>query len=500
MLWTPQCTQCPAKHAMRNAEEAVPLPGAVRPKAVLPCCLEVPPRFEAKAWYALRMLLLPLGLAPERVGRSALAAPGLYYGPEPEGLPERVVALPLREATVAFFEARVPYHAGEVRWMEGRDAHDRWPALFGGGHRAEHDLIASAFFWLSGWQEHTVRTRDRHGRFPWEASLQRRLGTTTRPPVDAYREALAERLLAAGVPVHPRRWAGHAWAFCPTHDVDYLRKWRPGMVWREVVHHLALNRRRDPPGTRLRRFGRFLADLVRPGDVFRRAFERMPAETARRGGTATFFLKTGAHGPHDVPYDGDGAYVRARVQALEAGGFEVGLHPSYHAFDHPGYLREEYDRLARLTAAPPVSVRTHYLRFDPVLTPRLLVATGFRIDSTLGFADHEGFRHGTCLPFQLYDVAADRPLDLWEMPLAFMESVLFNRRGLDGEQALAVTRDLLATCRRFGGVAVGLWHNTLWDELDFPGWGDHFTATLDEAATQGAYIASLRDALAAFLA
>ena len=457
----------------------------------LACCVEVPGAYVPKARYALRMLLMPLGLAPRWVARGALTPPALYYGTKPEGLPEGVVVLPMDPGAPAYFDRRVAYDPSRVAWVPFDGA--RWPVLFG------EDEVASAFFWLSGWQEHAVRSRDPLGRFRHDDALQAALGTTPRPAVDAYRERLAGRLAAAGVPLRRRTWHGHAWALCPTHDVDYLRKWRPGMIYREAVEYLLLNRRRVAPGARLHRFGRFLADVLRPGDVYRRAFERMQAETEQRGGTATFFVKTGATSAHDVYYSPRSRYFRRRLASLAAAGFEVGLHPSFHSYRHPGYLQAERDRLAAVTAQPPVSVRQHYLRFEAPITPRLHHRTGFRIDATLGFAEHEGFRHATCHPFQLFDIPANAPLDLWEMPLSLMESALFNRRGMGVEEAVAATQALLGTCRRVGGVAVALWHNTLWDEMDCPGWGMHFLRTLDAAVEGGALVASLRDALDGYL-
>ncbi len=85
------------------------------------------------------------------------------------------------------------------------------------------------------------------------------------------------------------------------------------------------------------------------------------------------------------------------------------------------------------------------------------------------------------------------------MPLCLMESAVFNRRALSTEEAIQESLNLLDTCQRFGGVAVMLWHNVLWDELDHPGWGAHFTATLDAAVEKGARITSLRDGLASWI-
>lgn len=467
----------------------MPFPGS---SYRLPCCIEAPAPYADRARYALRMLLLPLGIDPVWVGRDDLAAPGLYYGPDPDAVAPSRLRVRLRPDVPAFFDARTPL-LRPADWIEFDG--ERWPLLF--GTAAEPDWIASAFFWLSGWQEHVVRERDVAGRFPHAASLQARLGTTTRPVVDAYRTRLAADLAARGVPLRPRTWHGAGWAFCPTHDVDALRKWRPGILYREVVQHALLNRRREAVAVRARRLARGLADWLTPGDPYRTALVRLMEETRQRGGTATFFLKTAARGAYDVPYR-EGPFLRRCLRDFRRHGFEVGLHPSYFACDHPAYVAEERARLAGWIGEPPVSVRSHYLRFAPV-TARLYEAVGFRIDSTLGFAEHEGFRHGTCLPFQVFDVEANRPLDLWEMPLVLMEGTLFNRRFLSPEDARRVTDELLATCRRFGGVAVMLWHNAIWDDLDHPGWGRHFTETLDEAVRQGAALLSLRAALESWL-
>ncbi len=439
------------------------------------------------------MLLAGLGVAPRWVERAYLVGPSIYYGPEPEVCGPHSVAVPLGDAP-DFFASNARYPSDRARWCHWDGRH--WPVLF--GTDGADDLVASAFFWLSGWQEHTCRQRDVHGRFPYGASLQAALGTASMPVVDAYREMLAERLAATGfVPVRPR-WAGRSWAFCPTHDIDYLRKWRPGILYREGVEYFLLNRAQSPLAERLRRLTASARQAVSGRDVFRSAMVRMADEVRRRAGRATYFFKAGAHGPRDVAYGLHGTFLQRFFEELHHDGFEIGLHPSYHAHDHASRMRSERSRLSAAAGVPVESVRQHYLRYDPAITPLLHAASGFVLDSSLGFAEHEAFRHGTCHPFLAYDVAANAAGQVWEMPLCLMDGALFNRRHLGAEEARDVTETLLATCRRFGGVCTMLWHNTLWDEIDFPGWGGHFVDTLDAAAREGACLTSLRLALDAY--
>jgi len=421
--------------------------------------------------------------------------PALYYGPEPAAVAgPHTVAVRLDEATPAFFASEEPYAAESVRWIEREG--ERYPLLF--GDVGEEDLIASAFFWLSGWQEHTGPARDVHGRFPYEASLQALWGTACDPAVDVYRVILGERLARAGFVAIPTRWAGRNWAFCATHDVDYLRKWRPGIVFREMVEYPILNRRGVGPAERWARLQASVRQAATGRDPFRAALGRMVDVVLAHRGRATYFFKAGAHGPHDVAYSLKGSFIQTFFARLRREGFEIGLHPSYHAHDHLGLMREERDRLAAATAVRPASVRQHYLRHEAARTPALQLDAGFELDSTLGFSVHEGFRHATCHPFTQFDIAANTELPLWEIPLCMMEAALFNRRGLCVDEAVAVSRRLIYTCRRFGGVCVMLWHNTLWDEVEFPGWGRHFTDTLDAAVEAEGCLTSLHMALDAY--
>ena len=502
-------------------------PPCARP---IPCAVEVPAAFEPKARYALRMLLLPLNLAPAWTTPSELPEGGLYYGMRSPAA--ETLELTYDYDAPSYFESGQPYDVAQVQWFE--EDSERWPMLFSG--RRGPDLIASAFYWLAGWQEYTTTARDEHGRFPFDASLQKALGTRQHPVVDMYRQRLAAQLRRHGITPQMRHWGGSEWAFCATHDIDYLAKWRPGILYREGIQYFARNAQRKPLGVRTRRFMEVLKDAARPGDPYRRSITRIREEIRARGGSGTFFLKAGATSEHDVAYQLNDTFLRSEIGRMLNEGFEVGLHPSYHAHTHSEYFGRERERLnatmtraaeiARLAPDEPrastkvtpsdgsgsgpapravehvleerqqvVSVRQHYLRYEHSRTPRLQVRHGLHIDSSLGFAETAGFRHGTCHPFQLYDCRRDAPLDLWEMPLAFMESALFNRMHLSLEDAKREVSVLMDTCRQFGGVCVGLWHNMLWDEMDFPGWGEHFTSTLDEALGEEAGLFSLRDAL-----
>ncbi|MFN3597222.1 MAG: DUF7033 domain-containing protein [Rubricoccaceae bacterium] len=451
----------------------------------MPCCLEAPAPALPRLRYAAEELLAGLGLRPAWTSPGEVGE-GIYAGPDPEGrlasgaLAPAALRLRLSEAGLAAVRAPGPVAPHNTAWLahEGACA----PLPFASGTAAadpartvEADVLASAFWWLARAQE-TAGPRDRHGRFPFAASLQAALGTALVPSVDVMRAWLGAALRARGAPVRPRTWAGAPWMVALTHDVDFVRSCR-------LRAALGALRREGP------RAG--AARLLRPGDPRAESLAALERLARRLGTQATFFVKAGASAPEDVPYRL--RPLRPWLQRLAAEGFGIGLHPSYRAPLEPARLAAERDRLARALGRAPALARAHFLRWQDPVTPEALVAAGFAADATLGFAEHEGFRCGTAHPFRAYDFAADAPRALTAWPLAVMDTTLFGYRALGDAAAARALGAVLDAARRAGGCAVVLWHN---DAGDAPParWARRLAlleAALGEARATGAHLGPL---------
>ena len=405
--------------------------------------------------------------------------------------PPGALALTLTpEAARALVE---PHPARALGWTE--IGGERWPLPVGPsgdrpgplGGEGGADLVASAAWWLAGLQEVNAE-RDVHGRFPYRASLQARLGDgpggALRPAVDAYRAALGAALRRVGVEPAPPVWDGHGagWAVALTHDLDGLRTRR----LRAAVGEAA----RGHPARAVRRaFG---------ADVRWRSALALRDLARRRGVRSTWFVKPGAWAPEDLGVDLGGGRVRRFVRALEAEGHAVGWHPGYGAHDHPARLRAERAAFADAVGHAPRLARTHFLRWSEPTTPRRLAASGVEVDSTLGFSRGPGFRRGTAHPFPVFDLGAGRPTDLWEMPLAVMDTTLAVHLGLGDAEVADVLGDAFDAARRSGGVAVVLWHNALGDDAGWPGRLDVLDRAVGRALADGAAVAPLDRLLGAW--
>jgi len=182
------------------------------------------------------------------------------------------------------------------------------------------------------------------------------------------------------------------------------------------------------------------------------------------GTRSTFFLLAGHNHPADGPFPETYERLRPRlVEALEAGGAEIGVHGSYTTAEDPERLEREKEELERL-AGPIQGHRYHYLRLDPARNLAPLARAGFTYDSSLGYPGAIGFRAGIAQPFRPWDHAADRPLDLLEIPLAFMDAT-FDERYLDlpARKAEAHLMRLVEWAAENGGGFAVLWHTDRFD-------------------------------------
>ena len=366
----------------------------------------------------------------------------------------------------AFFEDDNPYPAAPNfrEWAGHRvpfffDPNPAAPLLelLPGRAKINADLISAAFYLLSGWQEYCSNTRDRHGRFPYAASVQQQYGFVALPVVNYYFDVLKTAVEhVTGQPLKPRTWgSGAPFAAFVTHDIDQLHS-----AWKAPA-------KADLRAGRLLRFGRRLGQRLARPDAWDN-LETVAATVAEYGGRSTFFIlpehRRDLGGTPNADYRLTPP-LRQRLRQLQQQGHEIGLHASIGTATHlPSFLLEKENRLGLAAAGN----RFHYLRYEPRQTPALLeaaVETGLQYDSTLGFAEHFGFRNSYCHPFYLFNFATGKAHSFLEIPLNVMDTTLHhpNYLQLNAADILPALRPMLAEVEKFGGVATVLWHNDHFD-------------------------------------
>jgi hypothetical protein len=216
-------------------------------------------------------------------------------------------------------------------------------------------------------------------------------------------------------------------------------------------------------------------------------FEAVLDAERSRESSSTFFLLAGHSDRHDGPSPEVYDRLRPRlVETIREHGGEVGLHGSYLASRDPGLLADEVGALANL-GAEVRGQRYHYLRVDPHANLAPLPGLGLRYDTTMGFPDAAGFRAGVAQPYRPWDVEADRPLELVEVPLAVMDVTLGEKRylGLSAREAESRVLALLDWAAEHGGGFSVLWHTDRFDRGTGRGWDRLYFRLLDAVHERG---------------
>ena len=363
---------------------------------------------------------------------------------------------------------------------------DAW-AQVDRGELPEGDEIAAAFFHLARVEE-LHGARDAHGRFPSAASALDPLD----PPLERLRRELG---------VEPPRWNGARFAVALTHDVDSPWRWTRVGIRGAAARLKAHVRARNASGAwhETRALAAVPRHKLRGTDPNWR-FDVIAAGERERGASSTFFVLAAHRDRHDGAAPETYARLRPRlVETLLAAGGEVGLHGSYLAAGDERLLADELRTLREL-AGDVVGHRFHYLRVGPHRNLRALARLGFRYDTTLGFADAPGFRAGIAHPFRPWDLTADEPLDLVEIPLAAMDATLAEARylGLSARAAEPRLLSLLDWAAEHGGGFSLLWHPDRYDRATARGWDRLYFRVLDGIHERGGTCLSAGQLAAAY--
>ena len=194
-----------------------------------------------------------------------------------------------------------------------------------------------------------------------------------------------------------------------------------------------------------------------------------------------------------VVFDNQKCTVAEMIREIDQQGWEIGLHPSWYSFDDVDELKRQKESLEKALGHEIVSIRQHYLHYDIRITPAVHAVAGFKYDSTLGFNDNLGFRFGTCYPYHLYDLKAEKELPIIEIPLIIQDGAMLNpAKGMrrDEETAFQYVKQIADAVENVGGVLTLLWHPNLIIKED---WWGLYLRSLNYLKEKNAWFGSIRE-------
>lgn len=361
---------------------------------------------------------------------------------------------------------------------------DNCPILFPGAKDApmyslkngtlvfHHDLLKSAFYLLSGYQEYGSNDKDSLGRFAYESSLQHKLGIINRPLVNEYFEFIHQGILLYCSEhnieyTKPKPFKDPV--FFLTHDVDRIDKY--------TFHTIKGKLKRKKLKTAFVWFLRWVNPFYKKNP--RWSYDYLCELEKKREIRSTFFFLNRGVKHIDSYYSFKEERIRNLIARIEKMGSEIGLHGSIRTEIDLDVMQDNLRNLNEISAYPIRANRQHRLLFKMPQTMVNLEICGFVYDTSLGFAAHEGFRNSYCLPFKLFNFENDKMINVWEIPMNIMDVSLFDYRKLNYREAKECIIDIITKVKKYNGVLTLLFHPETFDEEERPGITKFYESILD---------------------
>ena len=320
------------------------------------------------------------------------------------------------------------------------------------------DLVASIFFFLTRWEEYVIQAKDRIGRFELKSSLAWKNNLVHRPVVNEYLEMLWKMLVYLGFN-EPRKRNDFNPIF--THDIDQpFRLYNFKMFVKSFMKNLI----------KFKNVTGALSDLIiypvnkiSPKFDLANSYDFLMDVSDLVGAKSTFNFQNSQKTKYDWGYDITTPFMKDVFKSIRERGHIIGFHPSFYSLNKPELWKDEYLGLCEAADYEIFSGRQHFLRFEIPYTWQLWEDNGLKIDTTLGFAEMEGFRCGTCYSYSTYNFLTRRKLRLKESPLILMEKSLTDYQRLSPSVFVLRYIKLFTTVKKYKGNFVFLWHNSAFD-------------------------------------
>lgn len=313
------------------------------------------------------------------------------------------------------------------------------------------DIFSASFFMLTRWEEYVNKNRDAHNRFPAAESLAYKQDFLDRPIVNEYIEELKITLLELDSNL---KFKERNFEVFLTHDVD--------TIYRSIKSFI-----RELGGDLLKRkdIKLFFKNMINQIQVFLKikkdphdTFDYLMDISESIGVKSYFFLHSSSSAKEDC---NNIKYLKKITKNILTRGHYVGYHPSYNAYNQLELFEKDKEKIENVVKYKLNVGRAHFLRFEIPTTWQIWEDSGMKWDSSLSFADKEGFRCGVCYEYSVFNILTRKKLNLKEKPLIVMEgSFVSYQSEIKPEEMEKRILNLMNEVKKYNGEFVFLWHNS----------------------------------------
>ncbi len=325
------------------------------------------------------------------------------------------------------------------------------------------DYLSTCFYMINSIQEYNApeESFDEFGRFRFESSYQHRFDCLEKNLVQSYlKKVITRSPLLSRLPVinEPSK-------IFFSHDIDVIN----AAIWQEsktaikqwdIALLLKIIFRYFLKGPSYRDMDRIM-DIHDEYDV-----------------KSTFFWlveKSNSFYQRDIgipqsDYNIRNKDIQIQIGKIRSRKFENGLHKSS--------LHSTLDEEVVMLGHPVIANRNHYLKLKLPVHYDALDKSSIKLDFSLGFGQHYGFRNSFGRPFIPFNLKENKPYSFLEVPLQIMDTTFKYHLKIDPEKSKLRILDLLDKNRKNCTISV-LWHNDMFSPIKNPGWLKLYLEILD---------------------
>jgi hypothetical protein len=435
--------------------------------------LNIDESYISKAKYVFRTFFSVIGMQPIFYNTFGPANVDIYYG-EPT-IHEYPIKIYYNDSTAEFFRQKQLVDKNSVNFVRYKEK--SIPFLFSDqgeifAYHKKHciirkDIIASAFYFLSCWQEWVYNKEYPHDYHSYNF-LQIEHNFNNTPVVDWYinilKSALKNTMLQL---VSKSVWGKYDYAVSVSHNLTYWNFWTDAL-YQKYKKNFFTHFKKSPIKS-IKNI--WIHRNENSADFYtERKLTKLISKSAKFGIQPSIFVLAGSnYSDQRMNYLRD-SKVRKKLRKVSIES-NLNFYGSPESSSHLPIAKNEYNDLAS-TVSILNGYRSFRLTSNYQQTFSLLDKLGINYSSLLGFRETTGFRAGVSFPFYPYNHEEDTNFDFLEIPVSIMDLSLFSASylNLKPNQAIGMLKEINEEIKMLNGHISIAWNMRMFDPIDFEQW------------------------------
>lgn len=337
--------------------------------------------------------------------------------------------------------------------------HDNYPCFFQQTSGYPFDIFAACFYLLSRYEEYLPFEADEYGRYPHADSIAYKNNFLHLPLINIWLNHFGKYLQEIFPSFELKKKSFH---FTPTYDIDMAWSYQHkgllrnigGFVKRPSVERIKVltDNSKDP------------FDVYDELHVLHKEYALAPVY---------FFLMAEEHGKYDKNISPENEAMHQLIREHRV--YDIGIHPSWKSFEHPGLILSEKNKLENISEKKISISRQHYIKFIIPQTFRHLIDAGITDDHSMGYGSINGFRASVAHSFLWYDLLKEETTFLRIHPFCFMDANSFFEQKQLVETSAEELMHYFQICKENNGHLITIFHNNfLGSDPQFKGWKEMY--------------------------